>query len=319
MRRAKPGVLSPPPRVCPTHPLRKINPKLMFAVSRLLDESLNRDGQHKVHRYNRLDSPGKLNSQVNRMRRSETVGITEVQAMLRLVAETAELWYDPIVQRRYTLESLCRVLPAKAGICFTFGDILMGGDAACGPVVQAGMDESQERLVKTYLATGVPADPALPKLAEIVAPVVVARRSELVNDKTWHFSPYYTELREPLGLDDTLYAKITVPGKVISLALLRSIGEEAFTERQSQLVDLCLSQMTWPFQPDDKPVDPRLASLQPRLRKVMQHLLDGDGEKQVAAKLGLSRHTVHEYVKMLYQQLGVSSRSELLSQWVGRV
>ena len=51
----------------------------------------------------------------------------------------------------------------------------------------------------------------------------------------------------------------------------------------------------------------------------MQHLLEGDGEKQVAAKLNLSRHTVHEYVKMLYHQLGVSSRSELLSQWVGRL
>ena len=62
-----------------------------------------------------------------------------------------------------------------------------------------------------------------------------------------------------------------------------------------------------------------LESLQPRLRKVMQHLLEGDGEKQVAAKLNLSRHTVHEYVKMLYHQLGVSSRSELLSQWVGRL
>ncbi len=253
------------------------------------------------------------------MRRSETVGITEVQAMLRLVAETAELWYDPSVQRRYTLESLCQVLPAKVGICFTFGDVLMGGDGACGHLVQCGMDDSQARLVKTYLETGVPADPALPKLAEITAPVVVARRSELVDDKIWYSSPYYLDLREPLGLDDTLYAKITVPNKVIALSLLRSAGDEAFTERQSQLVDLCLSQMTWPFQPDDKQIDPRLASLQPRLRKVMQHLLDGDGEKQVAAKLGLSRHTVHEYVKMIYQQLGVSSRSELLSQWVGRV
>jgi DNA-binding CsgD family transcriptional regulator len=253
------------------------------------------------------------------MRRSETVGIAEVQAMLRLVAETAELWYDPLVQRRYTLESLCKLLPAKAGICFTFGDVIMGGDVACGSLVQSGMDESQERLIKTYLQKGEPADPALPKLAEIAAPVVVARRSELVNDKLWYASPYYVELREPLGFDDTLYAKITVPGKIIALALLRPAGDEPFTERQSQLVDLCLSQMSWPFQPDDKAVDPRLASLQPRLRKVMQHLLDGDGEKQVAAKLGLSRHTVHEYVKMIYQQLGVSSRSELLSQWVGRV
>ena len=96
------------------------------------------------------------------MRRSETVGITEVQAMLRLVAETAELWYDPIVQRRYTLESLCKLLPAKAGICFTFGDVLMGGDIACGSLVQSGMDDSQERLVKTYLQKGEPADPACP-------------------------------------------------------------------------------------------------------------------------------------------------------------
>ena len=112
------------------------------------------------------------------MRRSETVGITEVQAMLRLVAETAELWYDPMVQRRYTLESLCKLLPAKAGICFTFGDILMGGEEACGQLEQAGLDDSQQRLVKTYLQSGDPADPALPKLAEITAPVVVARRIE---------------------------------------------------------------------------------------------------------------------------------------------
>src|SRR5213595_3778921 len=125
------------------------------------------------------------------MRRSETVGITEVQAMLRLVAETAELWYDPNVQRRYTLESLCRVLPAKAGICFTFGDVLMGGDAACGPLVQSGLDDAQSRLVKKYLESGNPADPALPKLADITAPVVVARRSELINDKLWYASPYY--------------------------------------------------------------------------------------------------------------------------------
>ena len=90
------------------------------------------------------------------MRRSETVGITEVQAMLRLVAETAELWYDPIVQRRYTLESLCKLLPSKVGICFTFGDVLLGGDVICGQLVQAGLDESQERLVKTYLKTGEP-------------------------------------------------------------------------------------------------------------------------------------------------------------------
>jgi len=51
----------------------------------------------------------------------------------------------------------------------------------------------------------------------------------------------------------------------------------------------------------------------------MELLLIGDGEKQVAIKLGLSRHTVHQYVKELYEALNVSSRSELLAEWVGKV
>src|SRR5437763_8736405 len=48
--------------------------------------------------------------------------LEQVQAMLRLVGETAELWYDPKLQRKYMLESLCRLLSSRAGICFGFGD-----------------------------------------------------------------------------------------------------------------------------------------------------------------------------------------------------
>jgi DNA-binding NarL/FixJ family response regulator len=55
------------------------------------------------------------------------------------------------------------------------------------------------------------------------------------------------------------------------------------------------------------------AALPPRLRQTLECLLEGDGEKQAAARLGLSRHTVHEYVTALYRRLGVSSRAELLA------
>ena len=37
-----------------------------------------------------------------------------------------------------------------------------------------------------------------------------------------------------------------------------------------------------------------------------------------ALKLGLSPHSVHQYVKQLYAQLEVNSRGELLAQWVGK-
>ena len=247
-----------------------------------------------------------------------TLGIKQVQAIVRIVAETAELWYDATLQRRYTLESLCRLLPAKAAVCFNYGDALSGGDKPCGALVQAGLSDEQASLVSECLQSAKPVDPCIAALSKEEGRVVVRRRSQLVKDKEWRASEHYKKLREPLGLDDTLYARIAVPGKVIVLCLLRGADQKPFTEREEQLVDLCLSQMAWPYQPDDAS-DPRVAALQPRLRKVMQHLLEGDAEKQVAAKLGLSKHTVHEYVKMIYQQLGVSSRSELRSQWVGRM
>jgi DNA-binding CsgD family transcriptional regulator len=56
--------------------------------------------------------------------------------------------------------------------------------------------------------------------------------------------------------------------------------------------------------------------LSPRMAQTLSSLLGGDSEKQVAAKLRLSQHTVHVYVKALYKRYGVSSRGELLAKWV---
>jgi DNA-binding NarL/FixJ family response regulator len=59
-----------------------------------------------------------------------------------------------------------------------------------------------------------------------------------------------------------------------------------------------------------------LNRLPPRLQQTMHSLLSGDSEKQAAAKMGVSPHTVHVYVKTLYRKYNVSSRGELLSKWV---
>ncbi len=53
-----------------------------------------------------------------------------------------------------------------------------------------------------------------------------------------------------------------------------------------------------------------------RQRQVLEFLLAGDGEKQVAAKLGISKNTVHNYVTALYRHFDVSSRSELMAIFI---
>lgn len=51
-----------------------------------------------------------------------------------------------------------------------------------------------------------------------------------------------------------------------------------------------------------------------RERDVVQGLVDGLGDKQVAARLGLSAETVRSYVKRIYKKLHVGSRTELVSR-----
>jgi DNA-binding NarL/FixJ family response regulator len=54
--------------------------------------------------------------------------------------------------------------------------------------------------------------------------------------------------------------------------------------------------------------------LTPRERQVLEGLVDGLSEKQVATRLDLAPQTVHSYIKQLYRKLHVRSRSELVRQ-----
>ena len=65
-------------------------------------------------------------------------------------------------------------------------------------------------------------------------------------------------------------------------------------------------------------VEPSPNSLPARVRQVLKCLLEGDGDKQTAARLKLSRYTVNEYTKHIYRHFGVQGRAELLARWIRR-
>jgi len=249
------------------------------------------------------------------------VRAADVQAILRLVGGAAELWYTPELQRRFTLDSLCQLLSAKVGVCYSWGDCLTGGKQACTDVTHVGLDAPGAELFERFLQTGSPVDPVMEVLAALPGRVITMTRRDAVADLDWNLSEHFKQIRQPLNLGPTLYVKIHAQliDRTTIVTLIREQGAPAFTERDAYLVDLCLSEMAWPFTAEMSWTDPKVEALQPRLKKVMKHLLEGDSEKQVAYKLKLSPHTVHEYVKNLYSELGVNSRGELLAQFVGKV
>jgi DNA-binding CsgD family transcriptional regulator/GAF domain-containing protein len=57
----------------------------------------------------------------------------------------------------------------------------------------------------------------------------------------------------------------------------------------------------------------RLAGLTPRERDVATLVVDGLTDREIAAQLSLSRHTVGQYTGQIYRKLGVRSRGELIA------
>jgi DNA-binding CsgD family transcriptional regulator len=54
--------------------------------------------------------------------------------------------------------------------------------------------------------------------------------------------------------------------------------------------------------------------LSPAQRRVLSALLEGNSEKDVATRLKLSPHTVHNHVREIYARFGVHSRPELMAR-----
>ena len=55
-----------------------------------------------------------------------------------------------------------------------------------------------------------------------------------------------------------------------------------------------------------------------REREILELLADGLGNKQIAARLGISRNTVKTHLEVLFDKLGVSSRAEAVATGVKR-
>ena len=61
-----------------------------------------------------------------------------------------------------------------------------------------------------------------------------------------------------------------------------------------------------------------MTALTKRRLEVLERLLMGDSEKQIAYHFDVARATIHDHVLAIYRHFEVSSRGELLSKFIGR-
>jgi DNA-binding CsgD family transcriptional regulator len=168
---------------------------------------------------------------------------------------------------------------------------------------------------------GPQGDPIFRALENVPGQVLTRTRSAIVSDAVWYRSAAFNNSRKPAGVDHCLVSVCFVShqGAIAVIGLHRGLGERDFSPGEMRLLEF--------FHGELGPLigrqlvsatEPTPEKLSPRLRQTLACLIEGDSEKQVAARLGLSPTTVHEYVTALYRRFRVQSRGELLAHVLRR-
>jgi len=124
-------------------------------------------------------------------------------------------------------------------------------------------------------------------------------------------------MRTIYGGRSFIMSQVALPhaGAVDQLGVHREFGDEPFTKADHRLLRMMHTELARLWDRDVlKDVGNATQDLPPRLQQTLEELLSGSSEKQIAQKLELSRHTIHNYVKALHQRFEVSSRGELLAK-----
>lgn len=173
--------------------------------------------------------------------------------------------------------------------------------------------------------------------------LVTCLRADVVDDASWRRSPGATRLRHELAVDECVVSVYPTAGghHAAWMFLYRAAGAGGtpspggpFTERHRELLHAVHSEMDWLYDrlptrnvpptanangaTEDAPPGRSSLVLTTRQRQTLDHLLAGASEKQAAANMGLSPHTVHIHIKSLYRAFKVNTRQELLALFIGQ-
>jgi DNA-binding CsgD family transcriptional regulator len=197
-------------------------------------------------------------------------------------------------------------------------------DVAMTPLsgFDSGMSPSDRALLGAYMRDGGPgADPLFARIEYVPGKAITRTRRQLVRDAEYHRSSVYDRYFRLGKVEHRLVSvyRQSAERSFSACCLHRGPRERDFSPREQRLVSF--------FHAELGPLVGRAlvsiaeaspADLSPRLRQTLGCLLEGDSEKQVAGRLGLSLPTAHQYVTALYKRFGVRSRAQLMAHALRR-
>jgi DNA-binding CsgD family transcriptional regulator len=263
------------------------------------------------------------------MSKSGRLRVQDLRAIFQLVGECRDLGDDAVAWREHWLTQLARLTDSSLGHS--------GEMAGCGEFKQTDLGVvcwgHQEGfvdfgLIEEQLGAFRSKADYMPSMnvyfgLRAADDGVCLSRAEFIADRDWYRSADHLVVQRAFGVDHILYCFRAIPGAkpgVCSGVILnRAKGRRNFSARDRALVreahDRLAAMVGGPLA---RFADPSPRELTPRVRETLACLLEGDGDKQIAARLNLSRHTVNQYIKTIFAHFGVNGRSELMARWIRR-
>jgi DNA-binding CsgD family transcriptional regulator len=229
---------------------------------------------------------------------SVVVRAARARGAARLVCEAWEIGVGTAAARRHLMD----------GIREMIGAVLSGGVRDLGTAMRPKDRRTDVLTVDTPYHARV-----VERLGR-VGGMITATDDAIVPRAEWASSTWMLRYVRPSGYDHFLGSHRRLDdGTIEGVGFMRAAGDRPFDEEDQEtlhLVHVGIGRLFEPPSPRDE--------LPPRTRQTFDALLTGASEKEIAFRLGVSAHTVHEYIKRIYRAYGVRSRGELFARLAGR-
>jgi DNA-binding CsgD family transcriptional regulator len=247
-----------------------------------------------------------------------------LRAVFRLFHECCELGDDFITWRRHANEGIAKLIGGFQGFNGVMPLPIDPSDIKVLVYVPHGLSDPKfERQWVQYVSAGdLRNDPITPEIIRLSNRWFSRTREQLCDTKSWYRSEYFNEFRRPMRSDDTIYSQVIISSSKVAahIGFTRELGDRPFNDRHRRILSLFMHELGHLWRSADQTAaQDHGAGLSPRLIEVLDRLHTGDGEKQIALRIGLSRGTVHKYVTALYRRFGASSRPELTEKAIPRI
>ena len=234
------------------------------------------------------------------------------QRIIRLSSELAEISSGEEGIEHFLKTAMCIVPSDVLGMVSLIRD---GDSFKPGTGYAFGLDEAGAKIMNEWYLEGggYRVDPI--SRAVIRTGELHVRRQDLIPDSDWYSDPHVEGLKS-MGLDGTMVSIQPVRRDNVALVARRGWGERAYTEEERETLSLLSHVFRWLFfRLESDGYFGALPEVPNRHRQVLEGLLRGLSEKEIAAELNLSSRTVHKYVEHLYRHFGVNSRPRLMALW----